>query len=128
MLVQSEIGKIFACNDPESGKFLLVMIRNRGKFLLVQSGIEEIFACTIRNRANFCLYNPESGKFFAYGIRNPGFGNPEYVAQEMWNLESSIGRRRFAENTGSHNIFSSNKTIQLIYLCNLKCRSNSQTC
>ena len=93
----------FCLYNPESGKFLLVMIRNRGKFLLVQSGIEEIFACTIRNRGNFCLYNPQSrkfllvqsgiGKIFAYGIRNPGIGNPEYVAQEMWNLESSTGRR-----------------------------------
>ena len=84
------------------------------------------------------MYNPESGNFFlvqsgigktfAHGIRNPAFWNPEYVAQGMWNVESSLGQRRFAENTGSHNIFSSNKTIQLIYLCNLKCRSNSQTC
>ena len=97
-----------------------------GKFLLVQSGIQEIFACTIRNPGNFLLYNPESRKFllvqsgigksFAYGIRNPRFWNPEYVAQGMRNLESSPGRRRFAENTGSHGIFSSNKTIQLIYL------------
>lgn len=61
------------------------------------SGILEMFACTIRNRK----------KHFAYGI-----WNPEYVAQAMQNLESSPGRRRFAENTDSHNIFSSNKTIQ----------------
>ena len=70
-----------------------------GKFLLVQSGIQEIFACTIQNRWNFCLYNPESRKFllvqsgirkiFACTIRNPGFWNPEYVAQGMRNLESS---------------------------------------
>lgn len=67
------------------------------------------------------MYNPESGNFFlvqsgigkifAHGIRNPAFWNPEYVAQGMWNVESSLGQRRFAENTGSHNIFSSNKTI-----------------
>ena len=52
-----------------------------GKFLLVKSGIQEIFACGIRNPGNFCSWNPESAKFylvesgipkiFARGIRNP---------------------------------------------------------
>ena len=58
------------------------------------SGIQEMFACTIRNRKNILLMGS--------GIRT----------QAMQNLESSPGRRRFAENTDSHNIFSSNKTIQ----------------
>ena len=31
------------------------------------SGIREMFACVLRNPGNF-----------AYGIRNPGFWNPEY--------------------------------------------------
>ena len=33
------------------------------KFLLVKSGIREIFACGIRNPGNLCSWNPESGKF-----------------------------------------------------------------
>ena len=78
------------------------------------SAIQEIFACTIRNRENFCLYNPESRKFLLVqsGIReifyctirnrgnfclyNPGSGKFLLVQSGMgkrfclWNPESSV--------------------------------------
>ena len=69
----------------------VIQIPQYGKFLLLGSGIQEIFTCGIRNTGNFCLWDPEYGTFvfvgsaireiFACGIRNMGnfcLRDPQY--------------------------------------------------
>ena len=66
-------------------------IRESRKHLLVESGIQKIFASGIWNPENICLWNPEFRKYllmesgiqkiFACRIRNP-----ENIC--LWNLES----------------------------------------
>ena len=56
----------------KSRKFLLVESQNPEKFLLEESGIQEIFACGIRNPGNFWLLKFGIPAKLSYGIKNLG--------------------------------------------------------
>ena len=84
---------------PQYGKFFLYGIGNTG-VLFVGSEIREIFACGIRNMANFCLRDPQYGKLLLVGsgIRETCLWDPGSEIVALESLIPAQGIRNPANN------------------------------
>ena len=85
----------------------VIWIPESGKFLLVESRIQEIVAWGIQIPGNFCLWNPQSQETFACGIRNPESSALRSVVQ--------LKKSKIPLTTGIQNTSSADKESGIQY-------------